>query len=118
MKLLRVRREPHKEAHLLPCGDLFVGPDPGRVKAVARSFVGDKSRFADDEGSRYARTRGIVLDGKIGVGVLVVPPVSCHGRHNHAVLRGDGADLDGLEELSHRKASLWFICLLGAEVAT
>ena len=59
----------------------------------------DKGRLADDESASYARTRGVVLDGKIGVGVLVVPPVSCHGRHNHSVLRGDVADLDGLEEL-------------------
>ena len=90
------------------------------MNVFARGFVRDKSRLADDESARYARTRGIVLDGKVGVRVPVVPPVSGHRRHNHSVLRGDGADLDGLEELGcgHCKAGVWFRGLLGAEVAT
>jgi hypothetical protein len=103
-----VRRKSHKEAHLLPCGDLFVGPNAGGVKAVARSFVGNKSRFADDQRSRYARTRGIVLDDEICGRVFAVRPESGQGCHNYSVLEGDGADLNGLKKLGcgHCNASV------------
>ena len=80
------------------------------MNVFSRGFVGDESRLADDEGARYARTGGIVLDGKIGVGVLVVPPVSGHRRHDHSVLRGDCADLDGLEELGCGHCTVRRVC--------
>lgn len=84
------------------------------MKVDARSFVGDNSTFADDEGSRYARTCGIVLDGETGVNVFAVTPESRQGRHNHSVLESDGANLDGLEKLEcgHCKASEYFRNLL------
>ena len=111
-KTTRGRRESHEEAYLLPRGDLFVGPDAGGVKAVSRSFVGDKCRFADDQRSRYARTRGIVLDDEVRGRVLAVSPESSQGCHNHSVLEGDSADLNGLEKLGcgHCKISA---CLRG-----
>ena len=78
------------------------------MNASARSFVGDKSRLADEECARYAGTRGIVFDGKISVCVLVVRAQSGQGCHNHSVLDGDGADLDGLKKLGsgHCKVSV------------
>ena len=90
------------------------------MNVSARGFVRDKSRLADDESARYSRTRGIVFDGKIGMDVLVVCTQSGQRCHNHSVLRGNGADLDGLKELrcGHCKAGVWFRGLLGAEVAT
>ena len=69
------------------------------MNASARSFVCDEGRLADDQCARYARARGIVLDGKIGVRVLVVCPDSGQRCHDHSVLEGDRADLDGLEKL-------------------
>jgi hypothetical protein len=70
--------------YLLPRGDLLVGPDARDVKVDARSFVGDNSTFADEEGSRYARTCGIVLDGETSANVFAVTPESGQGRHNHS----------------------------------
>ena len=99
----------------LPRRDLFVGPDTGGVESIARGFVRDKGRLADDQRARYARTRGIMLDGKFGVRVLVVCPVSGQGCHDYSVLEGDIAEVDGLEEFmgSHCEASL-FCCWLGS----
>ena len=73
------------------------------MEVEARSNVGDN---IDDEGSRYACTCGIVLDGETSVSVLAVTPESGQGCYNHSVLEGDGADLDGLEKLGcgHCKA--------------
>jgi hypothetical protein len=59
----------------------------------------DKSRLADDEGARYARTCGIMLHHGICGCVLGVSAVSGQGRHNYSVLESYGADLDGLKEL-------------------
>ena len=106
-----------QEAYPFPRCDLFVRPDAGGVEAVPRSFVGDESRLTDDQGARYARTCRIMLDSKIGVGVLVVCPVAGEGCHDHPVLRGDVADLDGLEEFrsGHCKAMLLLSeCWLGS----
>ena len=85
------------------------------MNASARSFVCDKGRLADDQCARYARARGIVLDGKISVRVLVVCPDSGQRCHDHSVLEGDRADLDGLEELGcgHCNASVCVRSLLG-----
>ena len=93
--------------YLLPRGDLLVGPDAGGVKAVAGSFVGDKSRLADDQRSRYICTHGVVLDDEICGCVLAVPPKSGQGRHNHSMLEGGRADLNGLKKFGcgHCKAS-------------
>jgi hypothetical protein len=59
----------------------------------------DESRLADDQRARYTRTCGIVLDHEICGCVLSVSPVSGQRRHNHSVLEGYRAELDGLEEL-------------------
>ena len=87
-----------QEAYLFPPCDLFVRPDSGGVETVARSFVGDEGRLADDEGSWYACTCSIMLDSKIGVSVLVVCPVAGEGCHYDSVLEGGVADLNRLEE--------------------
>ena len=72
--------------------------------------MGNKGRLTDDQRARYARTRGVVLDGEISVRMLVVPPESRERCHNHSVLEGYGANLDWLEKLgcSHYKASVCF----------
>jgi hypothetical protein len=40
-----------------------------------------------------------MLDGKVCVCVLVVSPEASQGCHDHSVLEGDVAKLDGLEEV-------------------
>jgi len=60
--------------------------------------VRDKSRLANDKCAGYARTRRIVQDGKIGMRMLVVPPVASEGCHDHPVLEGKLVELDGLEK--------------------
>ena len=87
-----------QETHPLPCYDLLVRPNAGGVERVARSFVGDEGRLTDDQGARYARTRRIILDSKIGVCVLVICAVACDGCHDDSVLEGAVAELDRLEE--------------------
>ena len=74
--------------------------------------MGDKSRLADDEGARYARTRDIMFDGEISVRVLAVPPESGQGSHNRSVLEGDGANLDGLKKLRCSHCSVGQVCAL------
>jgi hypothetical protein len=59
----------------------------------------DKSRLADDQRARYARTCGIVFDHGICGCVLGVSPVSSQGCHNYSVLEGYRPELDGLKEL-------------------
>ena len=103
------RRGTEYGTYPLPRCNLFVGPDAGGVETVARGFMRDKGRLADDQRARYARTRGIMLDGKIGVRVLVVSPESGQGCHDYSVLEGDIAEVDGLEEFrcSHCESSLF-----------
>ena len=97
-----------QEAYPLPCCDLLVRPDAGGVESVPRSFVGDEGCLTDDQSAWYARTRRIMLDSKVGVGVLVVRSVAGEGCHDHPVLGGDVAELDRLEEFGsgHCKAML------------
>jgi hypothetical protein len=93
----------HKEkTYLLPCGDLFIGPDARYIERVATNFMGDISRLADNQRARYACTCGIVLDLEVTRCVLAVPPVSGQGCHHDPVLWGYSADLDGLKELGSR----------------
>jgi hypothetical protein len=92
--------ESHEEkTYLPPCGDLLVGPDARDIEIVARSFMGDISRLADDQRARYACTCGIVLDLKISGRVLGVCPISGQGCHHDSVPWGYRADLDGPKEL-------------------
>ncbi len=92
--------ESHKEkTYLPPCGDLLVGPDSRDIESVARSFMGDISRLADDQRARYACTCSIVLDQEISGSVLGVSPISGQGCHHDSVLWVYRADPDGLKEL-------------------
>ena len=88
------------------------------MKVEPRSFVGDNGRLANDEGTRYARTGGIMFDGKISVRVFAIPPESGQWCHDHSVLEGDRADLDGLEKFGsgHCKVGECFRSLLMAMV--
>ena len=108
LRTARRRQESQEDAYLRPCGDLLVGPDSGDVKALARSFVRDKGPLINDDGSRCARTRSIVLDGEISVRMLAVPPESGYGCHNHSVLEGDGSNLDGLKKLGSLQGECMF----------
>ena len=65
------------------------------MKAVAGSFVGDKSSLADDQRSKYICKRGVVLDNEICGCVLAVPPASDQGRNDHTVLEGGRAERMG-----------------------
>jgi hypothetical protein len=90
---------------------MLVRPDAGDIERVARSFMRDISRLADDQRARYARTCGIVLDHEICGCVLAVSPVSGHGCHNHSVLEGDRADLNRLKELGSGHCKV-YVCVL------
>jgi hypothetical protein len=87
-----------KKAYPLPRQDLFVGPDARDVERDARSFLGDVGRLTDDQGAWYARTCSVMLDSKIGVGVMVVCAEAGEGCHDNPVLEGEVGELDGLEE--------------------
>jgi len=105
-----------QDTYPLPCRDLFVGPDAGGVERDARSFVGDEGRLTDDQGAWYARTCNIVLDSKIGVGVIAVCAVAGEGCHDYSVLEGEVAELDGLEEFGSGHCSARLLlseCWLG-----
>ena len=87
-----------QEAYPLPRRDLFIRPDAGDIERDARSFVGDEGRLTDDQGAWYARTCSIMLNSKIGVGVIVVCAEAGEGCHDYSVLESEVCKLDGLEE--------------------
>jgi hypothetical protein len=94
----RCKSRKRKQTDLLPRGNLLVRPDAGDIERVTRSFMGDISGLADDQGARYARTCGIVLDHEICGCVVGVSPVSGDRCHNDSVLEGERADLNRLKE--------------------
>jgi len=96
--LSRGGRETNQETYPLPRCDLFVRPDTRGVEIGSGGFARYKGSFADDECARYTRTRGIMLDCEICVSMLVVSPEAGHWCHDHSVLEGDIAELDGLKE--------------------
>ena len=66
----------------------------------------DISRLGDDQRAGDAGTRRVMLDGEIGMRMFVVSPEAGQRCHDHSVLEGDIAELNGLEEF---RSGHWMI---------
>lgn len=87
-----------RKTHLFPSSYLFISVYTGHV-VVSASLWRNKGRLSDEQGSRSTCPLLVVLDGNLAVSVAVVCTHSSERCKDHAMLKGDIADLDGREEL-------------------
>lgn len=93
---LRVLYGGGERTHLLPCGDLGVGPDPRDVGVPAR-FCRDERPLCDQEGPGHACALAVVLLYVRQGDVLCVRAEPSEGAHHDAMLEEHLAHADGLE---------------------
>ena len=91
------------KTNLSPRVDLFLVPDAGNVLVAARP-CGNESRFGDQEGTRCACPLLVVGLDQVKCGHMSVlrGPETRQRCQCDAMLEGDIADFDGLEEFRSR----------------
>lgn len=66
---------------------------------LSASSLGDEGSFGDEQSSGSAGTLAVVLEGQVGMDVLVVSAIASERSHDHSVLELEFSNRDRLEQL-------------------